>query len=358
MPRDHSAADAMSPAAPDAASAPRDDVTRADVTRADAPRADAPRDGKPGVASGRRPTVADTAQYVIIRILVGLLRPLGWRTASRFGAWLGRFACQVVGIRRDVVQRHVRAAFPAFDEATVRRTVTASYESLGRTALETALLPSRSRAQLLDMVREVEGWELLMGALAQGKGVICTAGHLGNWELGGSYMAARGVPVAAITRRMANPRFDRYLRATRKALDVEVIHDGVAARRVPRALGEGKLIAFLCDQDGIGLASTFVPFFGRPARTPRGPGVFALRRGGTPVLFATCFRRDDGHYRLVIESVPGPDTGDREADIDAVLLGFTERLEAHIRMAPGQYFWQHRRWKRQPPDTPPHLREP
>jgi KDO2-lipid IV(A) lauroyltransferase len=309
-------------------------------------------------ATVRPPTVADTVQYLAIRGIVGMLRLFGWRAASRLGAWLGRFACVVVGIRRDVVARHIRAAFPAFDEPTVRRTTIAAYESLGRTALETAVLPHAPRARILEMVREVEGWDVLTDALAEGKGVICTAGHLGNWELGGSYMAARGVPVAAITRRMANPRFDRYLRATREALDVEVIHDAVAARRVPRALGEGKLIAFLCDQDGIGLASTFVPFFGRPARTPRGPGVFALRRGGTPVLFATCFRRDDGTYRLVIERVPVLDTGARDADIDAVLLAFTQRLEAHIRMAPGQYFWHHRRWKRQPPDTPAHLREP
>jgi Kdo2-lipid IVA lauroyltransferase/acyltransferase len=29
-----------------------------------------------------------------------------------------------------------------------------------------------------------------------------------------------------------------------------------------------------------------------------------------------------------------------------------------VRQAPEQYFWQHRRWKRQPPDTPPELRDP
>jgi KDO2-lipid IV(A) lauroyltransferase len=306
----------------------------------------------------RAPTASDTLQYMAVRVIVGVLRLFGWRAASATGALLGRVACRLVGIRRDLVTRHVRAAFPALDEPTLQRTVIAAYESLGRTALETAVLPYAPRAHILDLVREVDGWDRLTDALAQGKGVICTAGHLGNWELGGYYMAARGIPVAAITRRMANPRFDRYLRTTREVLGVEVIHDAVAARRVPRALGEGKLIAFLCDQDGLGLASTFVPFFGRPARTPRGPGVFALRRGGTPVLFATCFRRADGYYRLVIDSVPVHDTGDRDADIDAVLLAFTQRLEAHIRMAPGQYFWHHRRWKRQPPDTPAHLREP
>jgi KDO2-lipid IV(A) lauroyltransferase len=29
-----------------------------------------------------------------------------------------------------------------------------------------------------------------------------------------------------------------------------------------------------------------------------------------------------------------------------------------VRRYPEQYFWHHRRWRRQPPDTPPELREP
>ncbi|MFM9012991.1 MAG: hypothetical protein ACKORK_05235 [Gemmatimonadota bacterium] len=33
-------------------------------------------------------------------------------------------------------------------------------------------------------------------------------------------------------------------------------------------------------------------------------------------------------------------------------------LERLVREHPEQYFWQHRRWKGQPADTPAHLREP
>jgi KDO2-lipid IV(A) lauroyltransferase len=29
-----------------------------------------------------------------------------------------------------------------------------------------------------------------------------------------------------------------------------------------------------------------------------------------------------------------------------------------VRKTPEQYFWQHRRWKHQPPDTPAELRDP
>ncbi len=302
-------------------------------------------------------TFSHWLEYLAIRGAVTVLRVLGWRAASQVGAWLGRFAYWPVGIRRSVVRRHIASAFPDFSPRQISQTAIAAYESLGRTSIETAVLAGTSPERIINMVTETVGWDLLESALAQGKGVILATGHLGNWELGGAYFAARGIPVGAITRRMANPLFDRYLRATRASVGVEVIHDAVAVRRVPRALGEGKLIAFLCDQDGIGLASTYVPFFGRPARTPRGPGVFALRLG-TPVLFACCVRKPDGTYRIAFESVPVQTTGSREADVDAVVAAFTRQLEADVRRTPGQYFWHHRRWKRQPQNTPDHLREP
>src|SRR5690348_14759060 len=82
------------------------------------------------------------------------------------------------GIRRAVFERQVRAAFPEFDEAEVQRVARASYESLGRTTIETALLPARSREQVLAMFSRVEGWEIVERAMAQGKGILFVTGHL------------------------------------------------------------------------------------------------------------------------------------------------------------------------------------
>ncbi len=293
-------------------------------------------------------TLRDRAQYAAVRVLVACLRLLGWRTASAFGALLGRLAYNPLGIRRTVVHEHLRLAFPEWSEAQVTRTAIEAYESFGRTSIETAVLAGTPPERVRELVPEAEGWDVLHEAWSLGKGVILVSGHIGSWELGGACISARGIPTAAITRRMANPLFDRYLRDTRKTMDVEVIHDAVAIRRVPRALAEGKCIAFLCDQDALGLASTFVPFFGRPARTPRGPGVFAFRLGA-PIIFAACLRRPDGRYRMVFDRVPVEDTGNRHEDVDRIVATFTRRLEEEVRRTPGQYFWQHRRWKRQPP---------
>jgi len=69
-------------------------------------------------------------------------------------------------------------------------------------------------------------------------------------------------------------------------------------------------------------------------------------------------RQPSGRYAFLVEPVEITPTGDREHDVDAIVLRYTQMLEERVREYPDQYFWQHRRWRRQPPDTPPHLREP
>jgi KDO2-lipid IV(A) lauroyltransferase len=305
----------------------------------------------------RRATWQHRAEYYALRGALGALELVSWRRAVAIGERLGRLGYERLGVRRDVVERQVAAAFPELPPERVRAIALASYESLGRTAIEAALLPSLGRQGVLDLFERVDGWDVFEGARAEGRGVIVVTGHLGNWEIGGSYVAARGVPIDGIARQMANPLFDAFLTDTRERLGMRVVWDGDAVRRTPRALREGRAVAFLVDQGALGLASTYVPFFGRPAKTPRGPAVFALRLG-VPVVFGVAVRQPDGRFVLSFERVPVQETGDRERDVDAIVAEYTRTLERWVRRHPGQYFWQHRRWRHQPADTPAELREP
>jgi len=302
-------------------------------------------------------TLAHYAQYYGIRGSVAALRRLSFRRASAIGERIGVLGYRPFGIRRAVVERQVGAAFPGLTEPEVARIARASYASLGRTTIETALLPTYSREEVIELVERTDGWEHVEQALAQGRGLMVVTGHLGNWELGGSYVAARGIPLEAVARRMENPLFDAYLNETRRRIGMTVIHDADAVRRVPRAMREHHAVAFLVDQGAVGLASTWVPFFGRYAKTPRGPAVFALRLK-TPLLFACSLRQPDGRFVIHFEPVPIETTGTLDADVDRIVASYTSTLERWVRRAPEQYFWHHRRWKHQRPGTPPELGDP
>ncbi len=309
------------------------------------------------MADKPKPTSSHRAEYYALRSVIGGLHALPWSVACSFGERLGTLGYFPTKIRRRVVERQIAAAFPAMSADEVATTTRKAYAHLGRSTIETALLPSIGQQGVLDMVESVNGFELIDSAVAAGEGVILVTGHLGNWELAGAYVAARGVPMDVIVRTQANPLFDDYINRTRATLGMTVVRDYEAVRRTPRSLKEGRAVAFVADQGVMGLASTFVPFFGRPAKTPRGAAVFAMRYD-IPTLFVAALRKPSGKYEVTVEPVPVVRTGDREADVDAIVASYTSVLERWVRSAPEQYFWHHRRWRRQPPDTPPELRDP
>jgi KDO2-lipid IV(A) lauroyltransferase len=293
-------------------------------------------------------TAAHRAEYAALRAASGGLRGLGVRGASAVGSRIGALGFAPFRIRRDVAEEQIARAMPELDAARVSEIARQSYENLGRTAMETMLLASRSKEEVVEMFTEVEGWHFVEEHLARGHGLMLASGHVGNWELGGAYLAARGLPISAVARHMANPLVDRYLTRTRERLGLSVIHDEQAVRRVPRVLRQGGAVAFLVDQAAIGLASTWVPFFGRLAKTPRGPAVFALRLD-TPIVFAGVSRRPDGRFKFSFEPVEVQRTGVIDEDVDAIVTAYTKTLERFVRTVPGQYMWQHRRWKHSPP---------
>ena len=309
------------------------------------------------VAAAIQPTFAHRAEYAALRGAVAAMSRLSFRHAGTIGERIGRFGYAPLGIRRAVVEKQLRSAFPEKNEDEIQRIARACYGHLGRTSIETAVLPSYSPGQIIDLFEEVNGWSIVEERMAREKGLILISGHLGNWELGGAYLAARGLPIDAVARHMANPLFDRYLTTTRERIGMTIVHDEAAVRRVPRSLRAGRAVAFLVDQGAIGLASTWVPFFGRYAKTPRGPAVFALRLG-TPIVFGVALRQPSGRYQLTFEPIDVEETGDREADVDRIVVSFTAALERWVRRAPEQYFWHHRRWKHQRPGTPPELGDP
>lgn len=292
-------------------------------------------------------TAAHRVEYALARTLETAVATLPERAADAVGRRIGRVVHRL-GIRRKVVEDNLRHAFPERDEAWIRRTTLATYEHLGRESAAILRLGKLDRQAIIDRTVPV-GWDELEEALAEGKGVMLVTGHYGNWEIAAATVASRGTPIAAIVRRQGNRLVDARLDALRRRLGVETITQREAPSRVPRLLRRNGVIGIVGDQDAR-RAGVFVPFFGRPASTHRGPAVFALKLGAP--VFACVARRLPGpgvRYEVSGQRVPVVRTGDAEADIQALTAELAARLEGEIRKAPEQYFWFHRRWKTRPP---------
>ena len=287
-------------------------------------------------------------EYGLFRVVTALVSALPEGPALRLGAFLGWVGGSALRIRRADVDRHLALAFPDRDAAWRRRVARASYAHLGREAVSTFRVTSRGPAEVMARTTMV-GLEAFQGALAKGHGVILVTGHLGNWELGGAAFSARGLPVDAVAKGMANPLFGADLDASRRRVGVRLVDLSGAPREALRSLRRGHVLGLIADQNARE-QGVFVPFFGRLAATFRGPAVFALR-AGAPIFLGVSLREPGlpARYRVTVERIGVEPTGDLEADVRVLTAAHAAALERAVRQAPEQYFWQHRRWKTRPP---------
>ncbi|MFW6039542.1 MAG: lysophospholipid acyltransferase family protein [Gemmatimonadota bacterium] len=292
--------------------------------------------------------VTDLLEYAAARGAFGLLGRIPGGVAGRLGAGLGGLA-YALRARRAVVLRQIAAAFPGADRARVEEIAEASYRHFGRETAEIARLQRTGTRELPDRVSTDAAADAWIERMRAGEGALIVTGHVGNWEVSGAMLAARGVPLAAVVKRQSNARFDRWLADARRRLGIEPVYMEEAIRVVPRLLRAGRSVALVADQDARS-HGVIVTFLGRPASTFRGPARLALATGA-PLVFGASVREDDG-YRVRMETVRegGVEAGGRAARSDrdverALTRGWVERLEAHVRRFPEQYFWFHRRWK-------------
>jgi len=284
-------------------------------------------------------------EYGLVLGARGIDRVLGPRLSGRLAAAVGRFAYRRLGVRRRVVEEQLRHAFGDRDERWIRDVATAAYEHLGQEAMMLLRLSRLGRDEVI-AATEVVGLEALRAAVESGAGAVLVTGHLGNWEIGGASVAARGVPLDVVAQRQANPHTDRLINRARERLGMTVIRRGGATKAALRSLRQGRAVALVADQDARS-RGVFVPFFGRPASTHRGPAVLASRTGA-PVFMGTAVRRADGGYRVTIRPVPMPVADDPEEQADRLTADLAAALESAVREEPGQYLWHHRRWKTRP----------
>jgi KDO2-lipid IV(A) lauroyltransferase len=274
------------------------------------------------------------------------MRHLSPAAARGLARGLGRAAWRL-GVRREVADANLAAAFPELDRAQRDRIARASYEGLVLTAAEFLRLPQRVLQPQEAAVR-FEGWEHFEAARRAGRGAIVASAHMGNWELYGAAAVARGMDVTFVVQRLRNLGLDEELCARRRGLGLHVLDRGMALRQVPEHLRRNRLIAMMCDQDAR-QRGVFVSFLGRPASTHKGAAQLAYRNR-VPLIPFLGVRLEDGTHQLTIHPpLRAAQDLSEDAFIRRTMQDFHDLLATTIREHPGAYLWQHRRWKTAPP---------
>jgi len=261
------------------------------------------------------------------------------------GRALGTAAYPLLGTPRRFGLEHLAIAFPELSPAARRSVLRSTFRHAGQSFVELCLWP---KLALRPDYVAVEGIEAVSAALAQGRGLLAVAGHVGNWELLAATMAARGYPITVVARRVHETRFHALIARFRTGAGLEVLlrDDPAFLGTVRDALRRNRIVALLVDQDTGHGAGVFVPFFGRLARTPPGAALIALRTRA-PIVTAFIERRAEGGHLIRVRPVPLAGRRGR-GEVTALTAALTAAIEAQIRRAPAEWVWWHERWRRQP----------
>ncbi len=275
-------------------------------------------------------------------VIVPLLRALSWLaidTASRVGGSLGVLTFYL-GVRRRVASAVMGEALGVRGSHR-RDLVRRSYASMGASFIE------------LWTFGGVDGGEKHVRAanplwfqqtLSRYPGCVFLTPHLGNWELG-AHGVARLVPhFMAYAKAQHNPVVDAAANAQRKFVQLDMLMtqhgDRTSAVKVMRALRSGACVGLMADQGPPPEEGARAVFMGVETYCHAGPGFFA-KRTNTPIIPGLCVRVRAGEF-IVFMGRPLPSSaGDESALVQASM----DLLATMIAAFPGQYFWQHKRFK-------------
>jgi KDO2-lipid IV(A) lauroyltransferase len=288
---------------------------------------------------------------VLVRAVIRLVAFVPLRPVLALASFAARVGWVVARKTRAQMLAQLAIAFPDKPEAEREAIGRASLHHLAWLAAEVVTLRGYRR-RLQQYVSLAPGAEERFRELAaHGKGLVFATGHVGNWELLAQRIAIHH-PSAVIARAGNDPRVTDMLGRVRAEGNVETLwrENPSTARAMIRCFRQGKPLGILIDQD-TKVQSVFVPFFGRPASTPRVVGDLALRFGA-PVVVGWSRRRGpaagDGHEVDLVEIPYDPEPRDREAEVVRVTAACTAALEAAIRRNPAEWVWMHERWKTRP----------
>ena len=294
----------------------------------------------------------DALTFHLARFALWVPRRMSLPRALQLADRIGDLVYVALPATRRLALDHLAIAYgDTLSEANREHIARAAFRNAARCFIELAKFDEIG-AQF-DAYTSIEGWEYWDEVRALGCGAIVITGHIGNWELLGAYFARKGVPIAAIARRINDSRLNQLMVDFRTANGVQTIQreSPSAGREIIRILKQCGILALLIDQD-MKAQSVSVPFFGRTARTPAAAAALSVRRD-IPVVPCFAQRRPEGGHRFTImPPIYPPHSGDRRRDILELTHRFSAVLEERIRQNPAEWVWWHKRWRRRPV---PHL---
>jgi len=292
-----------------------------------------------------RQHVLDYLVYVIVRILICVVQAMRIETGASIARGLAWFFCDVLRIRRGVVDDNLAHAFPAMSPAERHHLTRQMWEHLFLLVLEVAHTPRKIHEtnwrKFVDLVNKADFVRYLMDE----RPLLVVTAHLGNFEVGGYILGVLGFPTYTVARNLDNPYLDRFVNDFRGRTGQHMIPKNGGFDQIVDILGGGGVMTFLADQYA-GAKGCWVEFFGRPASAHKAIALLALDNNARVAVSGVRRMGRPMQFQMVNHAMIDPQNVENSVGtIKELTQWYTSELEELIRIEPGQYWWLHRRWK-------------
>lgn len=275
-----------------------------------------------------------------------MLALLPYGLVARLGEALGSLLYRLPSKRKSILRINLRLCFPEKSDADRHDLGRSTFRHVIRSYLERGTQWFGSAAKLKRLV-ELDSAIALQDKYEQP--TIFLGFHFAAIEATCMYYSILH-PVASIYTPMSDTVTETISLRQRERFGTDMIPRHGSAREILKILKSGKPIMLAADMD-FGLRdSVFVPFFGVQACTLTAVSRLAQLSGARVVPFVADVLPNYRGYKLnILEPLKDFPCGDARTDA----LRMNQFLEARIRLAPDQYYWVHRRFKRRPEGEAP-----
>ncbi len=282
--------------------------------------------------------------YWLVKFLIFCSNLPPRRVWLSFCGMLGVIAHTFSGKTKRRMKANLSTAFPEKSPGEIKQLTRRTFYMLGKNAGEIFRASSISTLDQLNRILVTHGYENFEAANRKGKGVIFLTCHLGAFDLQVTNMALRGLNPNIIGTPLKDERLNDLLWKYRNQHGAVAIARGRETFRMIKVLKSGGSVALLIDQD-TKVKSVFVDFFGKPASTPVGATVLAMKTGAAVIPTYVHLGEDGMQHMHILPEVELRITEDEDYDVIYNTQLLTNMIEGWIRQYPEQWVWMHERWR-------------
>ena len=277
-------------------------------------------------------------EYILIIILFGLFKLLGYKISSEIGSLLGKMFGPFFRSKK-LIKNNLIKFDSSLSPEKIKKITSEMWGNYGRILSEYPYI-SNFRKGDLDKYIKIENIEKLE-EIKKGQPVIFISAHFSNFELMAMVIEKAGVNLSAIYRPLNNKMVNSIMEPLRKKyICKNQVKKGInGIRESLKFFKRGISVAIMIDQRVS--EGEKINFFNHPALTTTIPAQF-VKKFGCKIQPVHIERYNNIYFRITFdEQIIIKDNEDE----NLISIKINQWLEKKIRKNPSQWIWSHNRWK-------------